>query len=231
MINVYQKLKYIFAGFLLLCIVAMVISLSLEHCNKPKEEAEPSRKIEKIKSKPPTTYRDTGGTIHTVKEVSKAEIATIKASYQRIIDSLTGVLRIKEKQIADINQVGTTTTGTFKPDIEVVYVGADEVYEVSFKDRWFEMKGTVGKEEKWKYSVKDSITLVTYWKKTGFLKLGRKLVLDGFSQNPNTKIDGLTAIKIDKARPKKWGIGVNVIDGKQWKPYVGVGLTKTLIRF
>lgn len=221
--------KLAFAGLLLVGIILLLLFT----CNQPKV-VEPSKKVEQVKNTPPVKYVDKGGTVHTEKPVAVANIATIKASYERIIDSLTRVLKIKDKRITDLLAVGTTTTGTFKPKIDTVVIHGTNTAVVSYQDKWLSVSGVVNEDSQWSYSYKDSLSFTTYNKKTGFLKLGRTLMLDAFSHNPNTTIEGLTAIKISKAKPKKFGIGVNVgygFDGKVWKPVVGVGVNYNLIRF
>lgn len=202
-------------------------------CNKP-VHPEPSAKVEKTKKEPPVKYKDKGGTTHTEKKVAVADVKTIKASYQKIIDSLTDVIKIKDKQLKDVVAVGTKTTGTFKPVIDTIYIDSIPTVTASFSDNYLSIFGVVNEDSTWTYSYHDSLMLTTYWKKSGFLKLKKTLMLDAFSMNPNTTIEGLSAIKISEAKPKKWAIGFNVsygYDGVKWKPVVGVGINYNIIRF
>jgi hypothetical protein len=216
-----------------LILVLVIIVLFYSKCGK-QEPTPPSKKVEQIKADPPKKYVDAGGTTHTEKKVAVADISTIKASYERTIDSLKQVLKIKDKQLVDLLSVGTTTTGKFKPTIDTVYIDSVPSVSVSYTDKWLSIFGLVGNDEEWKYTYSDSLTFTTYYKKTGFLKLGRSLMLDGFSSNPNTQIEGITAIKINRSKPKKFSIGFNVsyaFDGTNWKPVAGVGLNYNIIRF
>jgi hypothetical protein len=230
----YSKLfvigRNVLAVIILLAIILILVDVK---CGK-KEPAEQSKKVEKIKATPPKRYVDDGGTTHTEKPVAQADISTIKASYQKMIDSLKQVLKIKDKQIVDLLSVGTTTTGKFKPTIDTFYIDSVPNVSVSYTDKWLSIFGLVGNDEEWKYTYSDSLTFTTYYKHTGFLKLGRTLMLDGFSSNPNTQIDGLTSIKINRNKPKKFALGFNIsyaFDGKIWKPVAGVGLNYNIIRF
>lgn len=80
------------------------------------------------------------------------------------------------------------------------------------------------------YEAQDSISFFRY--ETGGLFKPRRVYIRGISHNPNTKIKGLDAMVIEQ-KNLRFGIGPSVgvtYDG-QWRPYYGVGLHYSLIRF
>lgn len=103
--------------------------------------------------------------------------------------------------------------------------------KVSYEDQWLKIVGHTSKDSVWSYSITDSLTIVGYEKKTGFLK--KDLYVDITSKNPHTKIVGINAFRLTP-KPKTWGIGITagyVYDGANLRPGIAVGITKTFIRW
>lgn len=191
--------------------------------------------------KPPTQYSDAGGTVHTETTVAQPDdIEGINLYYQGVIDSLVKVIKAKPKVAAvqNVAFVGTETNGSFKPKIDTVYVDSSKftipIYTINYKDKWLKLKGYINADSAWQYRVTDSIGLVTYRRRKHWYSK-RELLIDGFSFNPNTHLTGLTAIKLNQAQPKKWGIGFTIGYGVGKdltpQPVVVVGLQRTFIRF
>jgi hypothetical protein len=201
-------------------LIGMMLILFL--CNKPEKKDHPTadaNKVEVNKNTPPTTYTDKGGTKHTEKETAVADLTTLKAVYKKQIDSLTYLLNAKQRELDYVTGISTTTTGKFKPKIDTVYVetdgGAVAQTSVSYSDKWLALKGIVDEDSSWFYKYRDSIILVSYYKRSGFLKLRSELYIDGFSLNPNTTISGLSSYKV-KAPVKKQHFELNAELRNRW---------------
>jgi hypothetical protein len=120
---------------------------------------------------------------------SNAELGVLKLDYQsfiltqeRIVDSLKAI-KIKPKTVAKIQNVTLMTSDT-------VYITRNK----PFLSPW----STIGfvADDSISYSFKDSLSLVTYHKKYGFLHLKSKYVTRAISFNPNTRLTGLTTVEI-----------------------------------
>lgn len=227
-------------GLVILSIVVLIVLFSLvKSCQTP--EHTPVTGNTTFVVKPPTQYSDAGGTVHTETTVAQAvDIEGINLYYQGVIDSLVKVIKAKPKVAAvqNVALVGTETSASFKPKIDTIYIESSKLkppmYTINYKDKWLKLKGFVNADSAWQYRVTDSIGLVTYWRRQHWYSK-RELLIDGFSFNPNTHLTGLTAIKLNAAQPKKWGVGFVVAYGVgkdlTLQPFVGVGIQRNFIRF
>lgn len=236
-----------FKTILVMTAMLLIVAFILFKCRQnEKEFIQSVEQTESVIKTPVHHYRDNGGTDHAEKPVAEASLKVIEASYKKTIDSLTGLLKIKPKQVNEIVQAGTLVESYFRPDInyipnsipfhDTINICGDTIFpssiEINYQDAWLTLRGVLNEDSSWHYSLRDSLSFITYKKKTGFLK--RELFLDAFSMNPGSTITGLTAIKITEARPKKWAValfGGYGWNGKQWGLVGGAGLTRNLVRF
>lgn len=189
--------------------------------------------------KPPKHYTDDSGYIHAeAPVVTAADVTAINTYYQGIIADLVKRLpqKTKPSDVQELMLVGSKDSASFKPKIDTVYKDGKPFYQsINYKSKWFKFNGNTHPDSMWHLVATDSIALLTYWKKSGFLRLKRELYIDGFSFNPDINVRGLSAIKLNAAQPKKWGIGFTVGYGvgKDFilQPFVGVGIQRNLIRF
>ncbi len=191
----------------------------------------------------PKQYTDAAGTVHTEVKVVKVEKGSeMSAYYQRQIDSMASVLKTKQKYIEELMQANLENSGTFIP----VYIDttgkksfdpADSTgkiatnQDVYFNDQFLTLKGSLHKDTLWRYSIRETLNIITYYKKKGWFS--RELTVDVSSTNPNTRIIGLSGVSI-RPKPTKWGIGFfagTAFDGKKWSPSVGIGIQRNFIRF
>jgi hypothetical protein len=198
--------------------IGMIMILFL--CNTPTKNDQPSadeRKVEEISKKPPTTYTDKGGTTHTEKPTAVADLASLKYVYEKQIDSLLELLDTKQRELDYITGLSTETKGTFKPDVDTVYLNDSSAqYSVNYSDQWLSISGVVNEDSTWKYQYNDSLALVSYYKKQkGFLNFKKDLYLDGFSYNPASTIKGLTSYKV-KAPAAKQNFELNAEARNRW---------------
>ncbi len=232
--NPYVLLVYIAS---IICIPLLVCIL-LKSCSD-KEVPSPTTNIEKAAPAPPKHYTDDSGYTHAEAPVTTAaDVTAINEYYQSIIADLVKRLPQKTKvsDVQEVKLVGTTDSNNFKPRIDTIYKDGKPLYQsINYKSKWFKFNGNTHPDSVWHLVATDSIALLTYWKRSGFLRLKRELYIDGFSFNPDINVKGLTAIKLNAAQPKKWGIGFTLGYGigkdLQPQPFVGFGIQRTFIRF
>jgi hypothetical protein len=199
-------------------------------------------------------YKDENGSLHSQIKIFQTRKENMELFYGKQIDSLAAILNIKQKQLTDVLIIAKKTDGKFKVKIDTIIVkrtdtvvegsdfdftfALDTTYNVEYADKWIDFRGkysTVEEKFTGEYKTYDSLTFVTFYKRKGFLNLGKKeWYLDVSSANPNSVITNVKNFKIVDERVKRIGIGpyigVSVGDNLKLKPQVGVGLHYSLIR-
>jgi hypothetical protein len=190
--------------------------------------------VQNVKEVPVTYYRDKKGIDHAEKPVAVLNNKQVDQHYQYIIDSLIKLIPAKKKNIETITDIALQTKGSFEPTIsyKILDTCVSKYPEsVVYEDKWLSLKGDIA-TKKFTYSIKDSITAVTYKKRVSLFK--KELYENIFSSNPNAVISGITSVKIDQAKPIKFGIGLQIgysWNGSSFKPTVGIGVSYNIIRF
>lgn len=132
---------------------------------------------------------------------SNAELQVSQLDYRQLSDSFRHQLKIKPKTITRVATVTSTTT--------------DTVYIVTGRpvvNRWSSFN--LLDNNTLAYTVRDSLALVTYKKKYGFMNLDTKYVTRAVSFNPQSIITGMTTSEII---PEKRRVGLGL--------YAGYGIT------
>ena len=240
-------------NLLIVVLLIAVVLLAFKSCQRPVDTPTTGGAVNT-----PKQYTDTDGTVHTeVKAFTDADMANVNQYYQGIISKLTKQIQgnVKDSHVKDATIISAQTDGKFKPNIdwEKVWIADSNSVPIdtpkyhitlnpiqtkdltpaaiTYKDRWIDLKGYLHPDSVWTYTMFDSINIIGYEKKTGFLK--REIFIDVTSNNPHTKIESLKAFRV-QPKPKTWGIGISagyIFDGSTIKPGISVGLTKTFIRW
>jgi len=238
--SIYSILK------ILLLFLVLLLFISIFKSCHDKYHGTPINDTSTVKVATPIYHTDDSGIIHAqnkvvtplapIKGVETVAQASLVNYYNGIIAQLSARLKVQSESINTITQVSTNTSGEFKPihDTEYVTTGdtSKRIEQISYSDKWISIKGDINDTSHWQYSVNDSLTIVTYQKKTGWFS--HELYADAFAQNPNTHIKGLQSIKLDLPKPKKWGIGIDCgygYNGIKFSPIVSIGIQRTLLRF
>lgn len=238
-------------NLLIVVLLIAVVLLAFRSCQRPVNTPTNGGAVNT-----PKQYTDADGTVHTeVKAFTDADMANVNEYYQGIISKLTKQIqgKVKDAHVKDATIISVQTDGQFKPNIEwdKVWIADSNSIKIdtskllnkpiqpkdltpaaiTYKDRWLDLKGYLHPDSVWSYTMFDSINIIGYEKKTGFLK--REIFIDVTSNNPHTKIESLKAFRV-QPKPKTWGIGISagyIFDGSTFKPGISVGLTKTFIRW
>lgn len=194
-------------------------------------------------------YRDAANNLHSVIAQNQGDQTVIQKAFQSTIDSITKTLKIKDKQIEAYVGIIQNTKGNFIAKIDTVYshdsttilnglLVVDTSYIIPYKDKWIDFTGTFHPAEQTfsaKYSLTDSLSIVSYSKSTGFLGLGaKKYLIDISSNNPSSTITNIHNFELINEKPKRFGIGptVSVIYmNSKFSVVPGLGITYSLIRF
>lgn len=216
--------------------LAFACLIAIEKCVGEKQKVNNSANVVNIVVNDSTRfYKDAYGKEHAQRQQVEADLGTLKVYYRNLIDSVSKALKIKDKNIKTISTASLKNTNTVIAKIDTVLVDGKKQYPFSFSDRWIKLNGIVDTTIRLTYSLYDSIVITTYRKSTGFLGLGKSMVyVNGYSINPNTTVTGISNIKVQDEKPKKFSLGIGIgygFNGNRFEPNIGFSLQYSLIRF
>jgi hypothetical protein len=242
-------------AMLMLIVVVLYALFATKGCINNQQRASELTEAIKDKEAKITYWTDKAGKEHAVAHQVQGSLETVKTIYQGKLDSITKELGIKEKQITEYIEIAKTTAGKFHTKVDTFYtyikvpvpgdslnkdsmlVKIQDYLKASYKDKWLTFEGKI-KDGNFdaKYSIHDSLRIVGYWKRKGFLHLGRKdYFLDISSENPNTYIDNIKDFKITSDKPRRIGLGfiggygIDIGNKFQFRPYIGIGVYYRLL--
>lgn len=166
----------------------------------------------------------------------RKEISDINKNYK----NLDGLYRVSLNTIGrlelTLDSIKTYTDTTYNDDGSVNNIKVTK--KIDYVDKWITLDGkyifntTNSYDDSFifDYSIRDSLTLVSYYKKENLFSK-RNLYVQGISHNPKTKITNLSEIKISNHKEPKVSIGFQggyglTQYGFGW--YIGVGVNKKI---
>jgi len=221
-------------------IVAVLVAALVKLCTPDKPVTKPahtSRELTNLQA--PKLQRSVSGTVHTENKAVQADRDVwLHDYYKSLLADMQQKLNLKEKQIQQLTAASSLTEGQVITKVDTVHVYGDTGHfenHFTYADRWLYLRGKIIDDQlELDYRITDSIQLVSFTKRKWFLGK-RESYVSGFSLNPKTTLQGLQQVKLNGSiEPKKWGIGIQAgygITGAGLSPYVGIGITRTLIRF
>ncbi len=157
-------------------------------------------------------------------DVEKAELKELAYSKIKEITKLTVVidslLHIEPSDSVIIDTVYIDNKPT--PAIALPYIFKEN-------NKFFTLKGSFDKKGALDLSLRMEARLDVW----SGIKDGKPTVTIT-SDNPFLNVEDIKSITFDKQKPKKWGIGITAgygITKESLSPFVGIGLTRTMIRF
>lgn len=216
--------------YLLAAIAIVLLILKIKSCNDSKISYSDVTLVIESKSEPAIIYVDESGHTHAKKEIAETDIRTVKIAYQKEIDSLTALIKIKEGEIKYYVGLSTSTSGKVVPVIVKDSSGC--VTDFSYSDKWSSIKGSIVPTPVIEYNFRDSLVITGYKKGGGLFKRSQNFI-DAFSVVPNVKVNNLTGFNIGTKDPGRIGVGPYVGYGWNgtWNWSAGVSLHYSLIRF
>ncbi|WP_343302838.1 DUF6549 family protein [Chitinophaga niabensis] len=218
--------------FIIVALLVVIGILATRSCHRKEKVITSIETIQDIRDDSVRFWQDLAGREHAEKQVAEGSISALKIYYKSEIDSLKRIFRMKENALQSFVSAQTETKGSVVLKVDTVYGDTSKTYQFHYDDRWISLQGEIAKEPFIRYSVRDSITFVTYSKKKGLFT--KETYVDGFSQNPNTRITGLTGIRVNNAKSKRFGVGPYAgygFNGTRWTPSAGIAIQYSLINF
>lgn len=166
-------------------------------------------------------------------------------SEQSLLDSIAKIYNTKPRRIIEYITITQEADTEVQPDgpVEKDYYPPvkdcpPQVKNMSqrFRNAYYDASVRIGADSYMRLTALDTITVV--WKnvREGSI-FNRKhfLQLDVSNANPHVKTTGLQAYRIPEKKPKKWSIGLQAGYGVSTdlkpEPYIGIGLSRSIIRF
>jgi len=250
--NINNKIITILVVFSVITTILFIIENTKSN-NLKKDNEILSLELNKIDNKL-QTFVDENGFYRAKAESAESDLKTLKVVYENELDRLTQEFSNINKNYKNLNglyRTSLTTIGELRLKLDSVNSTNDTTYNndgtinnvrisrnFGYNDDWIDVNGkyvfnTVDSNNDdiyFNYNVKDSLTLVSYYKRDNLFGK-RYLYVEGISHNPNTKIVNLSEIKISNHKEPKISIGFQggyglTENGFGW--YVGVGISNKI---
>ena len=219
-------------------LITAIVVCTFRACNHTQPALTSSAPGKVIHKQIPITYKGKSGTVHTEIKVVQAEHDVwLEEYYQHLLKEARDSLKLKESELKEVVAASLYTSGSVKISIKRDTVRVhDTLYPAQvfkYQNKFINLVGRIENDSMdLGYKTFDSLTFVTYTKKKNWFAK-KELYLNAFSMNPNASIKGLQSVKIT-APPPKWAVGITAgyyFNGQVVVPGVGIGITKTLIRW
>jgi hypothetical protein len=229
-------------NLLILALIIAVGILLFKSCSKTSQQPNTTQtgKSKEIPKQITTQRISAGGTVHTgVKVVEAAGDVWLDAYYQNLLQGVRDSLKIAQDQIREVVAASVSTIGNlqlpvFRDTIRLTDSSYKPVQIFSYRDKFINLAGRIENDSLGiAYKTFDSLTFVTYTKRKNIFAKS-ELMMDAWPSNPNASLRGLQSIKLNAPAPKKWALGITAgyyFNGQVILPGIGIGITKTLIRW
>jgi hypothetical protein len=201
----------IFFGFIMGCVAMFFIERGFKHKNAEraakvaaKEQTAEIAAIHQHMNDTVTHTTDANGIDHAEKTLIQGDAAAVKIFYKKQMDSLCDVLKIRDNQVSGMYTSLSNVSGTFTTSVDHVGLntpdGPGEVRHFVYADSFLEEEGWVDSARAdVSYTMRVPVHITTFWTRRWFL--GKKhYFVDGYCDNPNAVITGLTAVQINSKK-------------------------------
>jgi hypothetical protein len=232
------KIMYISKTILLLSGLCLMVAIlfTCNQCHPPNIQGG-SEQVDTLE------WVNGSGDIVTSLKASPEYFAKAK---QEVIDSMAKAYKTKVKNVIEYVTVTTEGNNDVKPSGPVAadYFPVDtnkncppqiKSLRQAFSSPYYKAVVQVGDSSYMHLQSFDTVTVL--WKKVkeGSIFNRRNLIqLDVSTANPDTKVSGIKAYRIYE-KPKRWAIGIQfgygLSNSMRPAPFVGIGITKSIIRF
>jgi hypothetical protein len=153
-----------------------------------------------------------------------------KEEQKEYVDSLTKVLKVKEKDLESVTKAASSVDTTFPSSTNIQYKLKDTIYSVHKKDDWIDISAYAGRDSgKILLSLRDTLTYTTLTRSNLF---STRRYVDIYHSNPYINTTSAYSLTFKEKQPLVI-IGPYIgygYDGKQFKPSIGVAVTVPLIK-
>jgi hypothetical protein len=215
---------------LIIFLIIVFLFMCVKSCNEKKEISDSYNKAILLKEQQIKSYKDDSGRTHVTVIEQENSLAVLHALYANTIDSTAKLLKIKDDRIKELVKISFQSDnagiGYLSKDTILIHDTLNGQPHISFDtskfklnvaDNYLTFRAIIDKNNhySWNYDYKDTLNYVSYIKKYGFLNLKSETIIDISMGNKNSKVTGVTQIKVlDFYKPKHFSVG----------PYVGYGL-------
>lgn len=193
-----------------------------------------------------TFYKDANDNYHARNARFEFDKKSYIDAHENEMDSMAKLLKIKTKQIDYFTKIASSNSGSVNTPLDtnkrIVFIPGEnrydtvEYYKFNYLDKWLTLDGIIdsGKITA-NYTMKDSLLIVGFTRREGFLNLGKKRAyIDVSSSNPNVTFSNLEHIELKDVKFKKFSLGVGVyygFNGQKFQPVIGLGVQYKIFEF
>lgn len=207
--------------FLLIITLAAMSFFGIKGCVKQKNENNNYANLFKNKDAQIGYWKSKDSVEHAVLIQTILTGNQAQIVFKSKLDSISNVLKIKNKQITEYISIIEKTKGEVNSKVDTVYKtttitikGKDSIIHTvdylttNFKDHWLELTAKISNGNfNAQYTLTDSLTIVGFWKKKNFFSK-KNYYIDISSSNPNAHILNTQNLKITSSPEHKIGLGV-----------------------
>lgn len=222
-------------GWVAAAFAIALLLMNIRHRNQDKAEYQ---EIMQEKDDTIRYHRAQTGQLIASKLAAEADRETVEQAYAADLQKIRETFQIESKNIRSFVKAQFDARGSGTTIVrDTVFIDSTgvQISERNFvlSDGYLSMAGRFRENAglSYEYSYKDSLTIVSHFKKQGLFK-PRRLYVDAAFQNQNNKITGLRNIQVSDYKDKRFGIGPYVgWDLANWRLAAGVSIHYSLIRF
>ncbi|MDR6565478.1 DUF6549 family protein [Chitinophaga ginsengisegetis] len=225
-------MKFQIERFVIIFLLIVITGLSLRSCLRKEKENIVLKEAVQIKEDSTSFWKDSLGRIHAQKRLIEADLSSLRTVYRDRIDSITAALQIKSGDLQAALTARTVSQGTVKPIVDTIRQDSVTKYKFHFADTWLTLDGLISSEPSISYRFTDSLVFTTYKKRRNLLR--SDVYVDGYSLNPNVRLQNITGIRVGTVPAGRFGIGPYFgygFTGNGIGPSVGISFHYSLIRF
>ncbi len=216
--------------------LVVVCIVAIDSCSKQQRKYTGALQVVSVRNDTIKKYKDYAGREHAEKLQARADMETIEAMYESLLDSVSRSTNVRKKDIQTVNTISTKNSNRVITRIDTIYTDTNKHhYEFNYSDTWTIIRGSIKDSVLIQYMVYDSVIISAVSRKQkGLFNFKRDIYVDGYSLNPNTKITGLNSVNVITTKRKKWGAGPYIgvsFDGRQIVPSAGLSVNYDLIQF
>lgn len=202
MLNVTNNIKLIAVLSLL---SLLFVAFEYNGCKKKKKLKEVKNAIQ-LSTDSSKYWKDQYGQEHIQKQQLIASKETLDFLYKGYIDSVSTLLKIKNKQISELVKINIEYSGKGSTQIKHDTIRTTDSFYVqqsfNWRDEYFNIDGILFNDTiSLKYTGEIPINYTSFWKRKHKLlgiKYGRKIYyIDVYSTNKSVKLSGLQHIKVN----------------------------------
>lgn len=187
-----------------------------------------------------THWRDEYNREHAKNKVLQQSFESAQITHKKEIHAAAVLAGVKDKQIEGLMDYVVTLHGQLVGNVDTTQRG-DTTSSFHVSDEFSDIFGFAlnDTQQVVNYNMVAPVSWSAYWQRRNVflgIRYGNiEHFIDGYSTNPNVRLDSISNVQILTRGPGRWGAGIQcgygTMDSRNFGPYVGIGVTYNFIRW